>query len=272
MGDSATGGALDVTGNNGATTTDGTNGAITTNAQWSQQAVELLSEAGYDATTVYAALGAFLAGQSLTPDQATIARAALAAAGQPPVGGPFTVREQAATQTNLPAPTGLKSDSQTSSTVHLTWSAVTGAAGYDIYRSDTGSTVVGVGTSNSGSVAGLEPNKSYTFTVAARGANGVVGARSSSTTAKTKAVSLTAPTGVKATVIGTTTITMACNPVPGATRYGWYVGGIAHGSSDAPTYQIQGLRSKTSYKISVAADNETQAPGKQSAAITVKTK
>jgi hypothetical protein len=59
----------------------------TTNAQWSQAAVSALTNAGYDATTVLAALGIYLTGGNLTSDQASVINSAIAAEGYPPQPG-----------------------------------------------------------------------------------------------------------------------------------------------------------------------------------------
>lgn len=59
-----------------------------TNAQWAAAAEEYLTQtAGYDATTVAAALGKFLTGGTLTSDQAQIVQAALAFENNPPTAG-----------------------------------------------------------------------------------------------------------------------------------------------------------------------------------------
>ena len=59
-----------------------------TNAQWAASAEAYLTQtAGYDATTVAAALGKYLTGGALTSDQAAIVAAALAFENQPPVAG-----------------------------------------------------------------------------------------------------------------------------------------------------------------------------------------
>lgn len=67
-----------------ANTVQGTNYA--SNAAWAQAAEAGLTDIGYTSTDVAAALGRYLAGLSLTPDQATIVQAAIAEFGPPPVG------------------------------------------------------------------------------------------------------------------------------------------------------------------------------------------
>lgn len=56
------------------------------NAGWAQAAQAGLVDVGYDATTVGAALGAYLTGTPLTADQAKIVNTAIAEFGKPPVG------------------------------------------------------------------------------------------------------------------------------------------------------------------------------------------
>jgi hypothetical protein len=64
---------------------------ISTNAQWTQRATEYLSGQGFDGQFVAATLGKFLQRRALTPNEEAVALAALAAFGQPPVGGPYFV-------------------------------------------------------------------------------------------------------------------------------------------------------------------------------------
>lgn len=267
-------GAGGVSGNTqyAGTTTDGTTDTVIgTNAQWTQQAVSLLSNAGMDPVAVYAALGDYLAQRGLTVDEQSIVRSALAAAGNPPVGGPYVITEQVGDST-LTAPTGLTATTVNTTSVILTFTPVTGAASYSAYRGDLGATVVGTGYGSTITVAGLQPNKTYTFTVAARTATGKAGPSSASLSVKTKAVSLAKPSTPTVSSIGTTSATVTTKPVAGADGYLWYINGVAHGHSDAPTYPVSALRTKTSYQVSVAADNTTQAPGPQSARATFKTK
>jgi hypothetical protein len=62
--------------------------ANTTNAQWAQAAINQLTSEGYDAQTVSAALGAYLAGQAVTAAQQTIVQAAIGIEGYPPQSPP----------------------------------------------------------------------------------------------------------------------------------------------------------------------------------------
>lgn len=185
-GQSTAGGPFNVGGNTGSTITDGTApDAIDDNAEWTNRAVELLANAGYDPAVVYAALGEFLARRALDPTEATIARAALAAVGQPPVGRPWSVIEEAATGTGtLPAPSGLKVGTVTDSSVSLSWSSVAGAGSYQVYKD--GSAAVAV-SGTSATVSGLKESTTYKFAVAAISTTGKTGTRSSEVSAKTSA-------------------------------------------------------------------------------------
>lgn len=186
-GQSTAGGAFNVGGNTGSTVTDGTNpNAINTNAEWTQRAVELLANAGYDPAVVYAALGEFLARRALDPQEATIARAALAAAGQPPEGRPWSVIEEATTggTGTLPAPGGLSVKGTTETTVTLGWSAVNGAGSYQVYRDGSAATT---SSGTSVTVSGLTASTTYKFAVAAISTTGKTGSKSGEVSAKTAA-------------------------------------------------------------------------------------
>lgn len=272
---STTGGATSVTGNTGAVVTDGTRPeAIDDNAEWTQRAVELLGNAGYDSAVVYAALGEFLARRSLDKTEATIARAALAAAGQPPIGGPYSVIEAATTApAELTPPKNLRATSVGTNTVTLAWDPVTGAGYYRAYRSGVSTNVGATDAANKSiTIGGLEPNKEYSFQVAADTTTGKPGPKSSPIKVKTKAVTLTKPTGVRASNITRTSFRVSVTPVKGATSYRWILNGKQGAPTDAPYKDFVSQRPNTTYTVAVAADNTTQAPGPTSSPIKVKTK
>jgi hypothetical protein len=270
-----TGGESTVTGNTGNTSTDATNpNAIDTNAEWTQRAVELLGNAGYDSATVYAALGEFLARRSLDKTEATIARAALAAAGQPPTGGPYSVLEQAGTDTGtLAAPTNLRAyNKPTDTVIGLQWDSVPGALHYRIYRTDQGDEPIGDSVDTKFNARGLTPNHSYAFFVRAVGTTNKLGGKSSVYTGRTAQRKLGKPGGLKASNVTKSSFRVSCTPVGGAEFYRWYVNGKGVSPSDRPYRDFTGLKSNTSYHISVAADLHTQSPGPTSNSLSVKTK
>lgn len=279
MGLATTGGSGTVTGNTGSTVTDGTNpNAIDSNAEWTQKAVELLTNQGYDGQTVTAALGEFLGHRALDKNEAAIARAALAVVGQPPVGGPWSVIEEAGTGTGtLAAPTNLRAlDGPGVTSIGMQWDPVPGALHYRIFRTDTngpgGEEPIGDSFDTKFVARGLDPNHTYQFYVRAVSTTNKVGGKSSVWSQKTKPVTLKAPTGLKASAITRTSFRVTCSPVSGATYYHWYINGQQTGASDKPYRDFTGHKPNTSYRISVRADTTNQSPGPMSATLTVKTK
>jgi hypothetical protein len=272
---STTGGSTTVTGNTGSTVTDATNpNVINDNAQWTERAVEKLTNQGFDGQAIYLALGEFLARRSLDKTEAAIARAALAAAGQPPVNGPYSVIEAATTApAELKPPTGLKVTATTANSVTLAWDPVVGAGYYRVYRSGSSTNVGATDAGNKSIViSGLQPNTEYTFYVAADTTTGKPGPRSSGVKGKTKAVTLTKPTGLKASSVTRTSFRVSVTPVKGATSYRWILNGVQGAPTDAPYKDFVSRRPNTTYTVAVAADNSTQAPGPVSSSIKVKTK
>lgn len=245
----------------------------TTNAQWTQNAVAYAAELGWDTGTVATAVGLYLRGSALTSSQQNIISAVLAGVGSPPVGGPYPIiTNTSPSPSSLPAPTGLKAVANADNSVTITFNPVSGAHGYSAVESGLGDAIVGYsGGAPALKVPGLQPNKSYTFQVAARNSANTRGALSAKVTVKTTAVKLAAPTGLRASHVTRTGVTLTANPVKGADHYLWYVNGAQHQASDAPSVIIAGLRPNTTYSLSVRGDTVTQTPGPLSAAIRVKT-
>lgn len=271
---STTGGSTTVTGNTGSTVTDATGDAITDNAKWSNKAIELLTNQGYDGATVSAALGDFLARRALDKTEATIARAALAVAGQPPVNGPFSVIEEAGTSTGtLPAPTNLKAwGTPTTTQVGMQWDTVPGALHYRIYRSDLGDEPIGDSIDTKFNAKGLSPHHTYSFFVRAVGTTNKLGGKSNVITLKTTDVKLTKPTGLKASAVTRSSFRVSCTPVKGATYYRWTIDGHAVQPTDQPYKDFTGLKPNTAHRVSVQADTTNQSPGPASSPLTVRTK
>lgn len=85
---------LGSTGTNSTLNQDSTDpDAIDTNAKWTQQVVELLSQSGWDSAVVTVAIGKWLNFEGLTPNEHTIVVAAKGVAGDPPVGGPYPLKD-----------------------------------------------------------------------------------------------------------------------------------------------------------------------------------
>ncbi len=171
------------------------NPAPTTNAEWATQAVDKLTDIGYDGLTASAAIGKYLARLELTEAQADIVRQANALLGPPPVGD-FPIRVGTTppvvpppnTDDALPAaPTGLTTwgNGPSRLTVPLKWNPVPGADYYRVYRAGV---AYNIGSSEDTQITlgGLKANTSYTFHVRAVGENGKYGPASAKKTVKTR--------------------------------------------------------------------------------------
>lgn len=154
-----------VSGTSGSSYYDSLPAVPTTDQQWTAAVVNSLTyyEPGY----LYGVLGQYLARQPLSTDEATVIRAAWAAVGRPPGNQQIIT----ATDTSTPgtskvpaAPTGLKLVRIGATSITFTWSPVTGATSYMVYRSD-GAKAPATGASFT--TATLKPNTTYGWTVAA---------------------------------------------------------------------------------------------------------
>lgn len=104
--------------------------AIDTNAEWTQAAINVLTSYGASPVAVSSALGKYLDRRPLNSVEMDLVRQAIAAAGPPPVGGPYQlIEEQAGAATGPPDVTGLRASGTT-----ISWNNATGAAGWEIRR------------------------------------------------------------------------------------------------------------------------------------------
>ena len=83
---------------------------------------------------------------------------------------------------SLPAPSGLTVTGTTDTSASLSWSSVSGAASYNVYRNGT---KTGSATGTTYTDTGLSVGTSYSYTVAAVDSSGAVGTSSASVTATT---------------------------------------------------------------------------------------
>jgi len=167
---------------------------------------------------------------------------------------------------DLPAPTNPSATANGSSSVTVSWDAVTGATSYDVYYGITSTPTTFAGnvasTSTTYTVTGLTPETLYYFRVYAKNAQGssVPSTSVSATTASYVPQAPSAPTNVKLTVKDAYNITISWDAVTGATSYDVY-----SGSTAAPTdlvknttttsYTDYGLSAGTKYYYSVRAKN-----------------
>jgi poly(3-hydroxybutyrate) depolymerase len=94
---------------------------------------------------------------------------------------------------NLPAPTGVATSGATSSSMVVSWAAVSGAAGYNVYR-DGNKVNASLVTTTSYTDTGLAPGTSYSWTVKAADANGAEGPASAPATGSTTGTAATCHT------------------------------------------------------------------------------
>ncbi len=152
------------------------------------------------------------------------------------------------------APTGLSVTGTTSSSVSLSWTASSGATGYNVYQ---GSTKVASVTGTTDTVSGLAASTGYSFSVTATNSAGesahsgtVTGTTTSSTPTKPAA-----PTGLSVTGTTTSSVSLGWTASSGATGYNVYQGSTKVASVTGTTDTVSGLAASTSYSFSVTATN-----------------
>ncbi|MDR1830986.1 MAG: fibronectin type III domain-containing protein [Candidatus Fibromonas sp.] len=141
--------------------------------------------------------------------------------------------------TLLTAPSGVKAESLTSSSITITWNDFANATAYRIYRSESSSGTyaeIGTSTSNSYTDTELAPNTRYYYIVSVRN-NTLEGDGSSSVSAT---VLLHAPTNVTAKAASSNSITISWNAVTSASSYEVY---RAESSSGLYTRIVNGTSS-----------------------------
>jgi hypothetical protein len=202
----------------------------TTNADWNAKAIQSLLNIGYDAVAAQAAIGKFLQRRSLTPTEAALVEAAIAAAGYPPENPPWVIIRdqpgQVVPPASLPAPTGLRATllrwNGNTPIYRIQWNAVSGAKDYH-WQHGNGSSgfMSGISFDNNGSA----PGKVDTWHIAARGVDNKIGPRATlNFTAASKTG--TAPSGVpgvpgfaKAQRMSSTTYQLTFAAPAGATKF-----------------------------------------------------
>lgn len=169
----------------------GSNGVYTTNNDWAAAGESVLENASVTLAVSTAAITRVLGGLSVTAQQRDYFMQVIGTLGPPPQGYPTPIHlvdtptDPAPPTGVLPAPTGLKVVSTSTTHVTLQWNKVTGATSYRLYRSDV-SVAVGASSDTKGDIGGLSHNHTYHFHVRAVGANNVLGASSASVSGKTK--------------------------------------------------------------------------------------
>jgi chitodextrinase len=151
------------------------------------------------------------------------------------------------------APTLLTAAAGGASQINLSWSASPGAASYVVYR---GTTAVGNPTGTTWNETGLQPNTSYSFSVAARNAAGDSQATSPvSATTDSVGGAPPAPTGLAATTLSHTGIRVDWQASAGAVEYVIYRNGEEIGTTQSLLWSDSGLIPSTTYTYAIAARN-----------------
>ncbi|GAA1379221.1 extracellular catalytic domain type 1 short-chain-length polyhydroxyalkanoate depolymerase [Catellatospora chokoriensis] len=168
------------------------------------------------------------------------------------------------------APTGLTVTGTTNVSVGLSWAAVSGATGYNVYRGGTKVTASPV-TGTSYTDTGLTASTTYSYTVRAVNAagEGPASGAVSATTSATPPPGPAAPTGLTVTSVTDTSVSLSWAAVSGATGYHVYRGGVKVAASPvtATAYTNTGLAASTTYSYTVSAVNSSGVEGSQSAAV-----
>lgn len=249
----------------------------TNNVEWFDAAVDRLTVnfGVSDVATASAALSRYLDRQTLTAAQVDMVRYVVNAIGQPPEGRPYQIRSEGPppAAVGLPAPTGLTGAPQPTR-ITWSWSAVTGATGYDVELVEGVATVTERATITATTwtpTKTLRPAHSYRINVWPRNSAGQRGDKATLVTVTTAAGAggggaLAAP---QVTVVGTTrtSIHFRWNAVPGADQYD--IRGIEGVNTvryakriKAREFVWQGRRPNHSYRLIVnARRGNTTGPG-----------
>jgi len=172
-------------------------------------------------------------------------------------------------------PTGLTKTAATSISITISWSSVTGATGYRIFRSasSTGTFAqVGTSTTTSYTDTGLTAGTTYYYEVAAYNSDNGTGYQSAAFSATTMGI----PTGLVTTGATYNSISISWNSVTDATGYYIYRSSSSTGTftqvgtSTTTSYTNTGLSGGTIYFYKVAAYNSF-GMGSQSTAVSQQT-
>lgn len=170
-------------------------GTIATDASWTQACVDALQAIGYDPQFVGSTLGAYLASQNLTQDQASLVRTAWGIEGRPPEHPNLPILTSTSPSSGgtpagggsasvTSAPSGFVIAAETANSTTVRFTTVPNAVFYEVFL---GSIIVATGTSSPITITGLGANTSHTFTMDGVSAAGKRGPRSGSFTGHTKA-------------------------------------------------------------------------------------
>jgi chitodextrinase len=167
------------------------------------------------------------------------------------------------TVTVPPTPAGLAVTGTTSSSVALSWSASSGATGYNVYQ---GSTRVASVTGTSATISGLAASTTYSFSVSATNSAGE-SARSGAVSATTGSGTGTpppVPAGLAVTGTTTSSVSLSWSASSGATGYKVYQG-TSVTTVTGTSATVGGLAAGTTYSFTVSATNAAGESAKSAA-------
>jgi uncharacterized protein (TIGR02145 family)/uncharacterized repeat protein (TIGR02543 family) len=182
-------------------------------------------------------------------------------------GGESSQSSYASATTNLTvpsAPTNVSATAASSNSITVSWSTVSGASGYYVYRSTSASgSYSQVENTSSASVTntGLSSGTTYYYKVSAYN-NGGESSQSSYVSATTNVAAPNTPTNVSATAASSSSITVSWSAVSGASGYNVYRSTSASGSysqvenTSSASVTNTGLSSGTTYYYKISAYND----------------
>jgi len=226
--------------------------------------------------------GAKISGDTLTTTAAGTVKVTATIANGKAVGTPFTqdfsiaVTTAAASKPDIPK--NISATPASSSSIIVSWSSVTGATGYYVYRSSSSSGTYyyeGNVTTNSYTDTGLSANATYYYKVSAYNSTGE-SAQSSSVSAKTSISIPATPTGLSASAASSSSITVSWSAVTGATGYKIYRSSSSYdtyssvGDVTTTSFTDTGLSANTTYYYKVSA-YDSGGESTQSSSVSAKT-
>jgi alpha-tubulin suppressor-like RCC1 family protein/pimeloyl-ACP methyl ester carboxylesterase len=201
--------------------------------------------------------------------------------------GTVTIISNAASSPNIinltggntpPVPAGVTAHTISTSQIDITWTASAGnvaVANYKVYRNGV---LIGSPTATSFSDTGLTAGAAYSYSVAACDAAGNCSAQSAPVLSNTLSVpdtqTPTVPTGLAATALNSSSISLHWNASTdnvAVSGYQLYRDGVLVGSPVGLVYVDNGLKAATSYRYTVSACDASGNCSPQSTAITATT-